>query len=317
MRLSVQREKVRFVSGDAECVAWHYPGTNGGCVVMAAGTAVTREPGTDAFAKRFNDAGFAVLAFDFRRLGESGGEPRQVVRIRDQVADWQAALGHAAGLPGVDAARLAVWGFSLAGGEVLQVAARNPQLAAAIAQTPLADGRAITPNAMRHTTPAALLRLVGLAVLDGLGALVGRRPLLVPAAGPRGSVAALTTPDAQDGTRALDPDGRHTDDWPQLVAARSALLPGLYRPIRHASAIRGPLLVVACEQDSSVLFEPGARAARLAPRGELLRLPGTHYAPFLDAHEPAVAGQLAFLRRHLLGAPAPDAGTALRQGGRA
>lgn len=66
MSMSLNREKVRFASGGTECVAWHYPGTNGGCVVMAGGGGVTKEPGTDRFAKRFNAAGFAVLAFDYR-----------------------------------------------------------------------------------------------------------------------------------------------------------------------------------------------------------------------------------------------------------
>jgi dienelactone hydrolase len=102
---------------------------------MAGGFAVTKEPATDMFAKRFCDAGFAVLAFDYRRLGESGGLPRQVVRIREQLADWQAAIGFAATLPGVDPARLAVWGFSASGGHIFSVAARNPGLAAAIAQS--------------------------------------------------------------------------------------------------------------------------------------------------------------------------------------
>ncbi len=27
VRVSVEREKVRFVSSDTECAAWHYPGT--------------------------------------------------------------------------------------------------------------------------------------------------------------------------------------------------------------------------------------------------------------------------------------------------
>lgn len=37
---------------------------------MAGGFAVTKEPGTDRFATRFADAGFGVLAFDYRGLGE-------------------------------------------------------------------------------------------------------------------------------------------------------------------------------------------------------------------------------------------------------
>jgi uncharacterized protein len=266
---------------------------------MAAGTAVTKEPGTDLFAGRFAEAGFAVLAFDYRHLGESGGTPRQVVRIGEQLADWQAALAFAGNLPDVDPARLAVWGFSLSGGQVFDVAARTPQLAAAIAQTPLADGRAVTRNALRHQTLPPLLRLTARGVLDAVGSLLGRPPRLVPLAGRPGSVAVLTTPDALDCDAALDPDGRHPS-WQQEVAARSALLLGSYRPGRSASRVSCPLLVVVCDEDSSVLAAPAAAAADRAPRGELVRLPGRHYAPFLAAHERAVDAELSFLRRHLL-----------------
>lgn len=100
MREFVQREKVRFASGNTDCAAWHYPGTNGASVIMTGGMGVNKEPGTDRFAIRFQDSGFAVLAFDYRHIGESGGQPRQVVRIKEQLADWQAAICFAATLPG-------------------------------------------------------------------------------------------------------------------------------------------------------------------------------------------------------------------------
>ena len=302
---SVEREKVRFASGGTECAAWHYPGGNGGCVIMAGGFAVTKEPATDRFARRFHDAGFTVLAFDYRRLGESGGEPRQVVRIGEQLDDWQAAIGFAATLPGVDPARIAIWGFSASGGHVFPVAARNPRLAAAIAQTPNADGPAAARNAARHQKPAAMLRLTGRGVLDALGGLVGRPPLLVPLVGEPGTVALLTTPDAQGGAAALDPDHRYPD-WQQTAAARSALRITAYRPGRHASRVSCPLLVLVCDQDTSALAEPSVAAARRAPRAELVRLPGGHYGPFADVHEEAVEAELAFLRRHLLAASVPQ-----------
>jgi fermentation-respiration switch protein FrsA (DUF1100 family) len=297
--VSAEREKVRFVSGDTECAAWHYPGSNGACVIMAGGFAVTKEPGTDLFARRFNEAGFAVLAFDYRRIGESGGQPRQVLPVRDQLADWQAAIACARTLPGVDPKRLAVWGFSATGGYVLRVAARNPELAAAIAQTPNADGLAASRNAARHQKPLALLRFTGRGILDALGGLVGRRPLLVPFVGQPGTVAMLTTPDSLDGDRALNPGNRYPD-WQQAVAARSALRFGFYRPGRDASRVRCPLLVLVCDQDQSALAEPAVRAAQRAPRAELVRMPGGHYEPFLGGHQEAVEAELSFLRRHLL-----------------
>ena len=196
---------------------------------MAGGTGVTKEPATDRFAPRFQQAGFSVLAIDFRRLGESGGEPRQIVRVREQLADLEAAIAFARTLPEVDRARVALWGFSLAGGHVFRVAAGDAGLAAAIAQAPLADGQAVAPNAMRSMTPPAALRLTARAALDALGRRVGREPLLVPLAGPRGTVASLTTPDGAKGPRALNPDNRYPD-WRQEVAAGSALRMGVLSP---------------------------------------------------------------------------------------
>jgi dienelactone hydrolase len=295
---SPQREPVRFTSGDTYCAAWHYPGANGACVVMAGGFGVTKEPATDAFARRFHEAGFSVLAFDYRRLGESGGEPRQVLRIRQQLADWQAAVEFAPTLRGVDPDRIAIWGFSASGGHILRVAARNPRLAAAIAQTPLVDGQAASRTAIPHTTPGAMLRLTGLAARDALRGLAGRDPLLVPLAGERGTVAALTTPDSLDWAKALA--AHRYPDWRPEIAARSALRPAFYRPVRYAARIRCPLLVVVCDGDQSTPADAALKAAARVPDAEVVHLPGSHYAPFMDAHEDAVGAELAFLRSRLL-----------------
>jgi pimeloyl-ACP methyl ester carboxylesterase len=85
-----------------------------------------------------------------------------------------------------------------------------------------------------------------------------------------------------------------------MVAARSALRLGFYQPGRYAARVRCPLLVVVCEADQCALAAPAVRAARRAPLAELVRLPGGHYAPFLDQHERAAEAELSFLRRHLL-----------------
>jgi fermentation-respiration switch protein FrsA (DUF1100 family) len=294
----MERHKVHFPSGDTTCAAFHYPGSNGACVIMAGGFGVTKEPGTDRFAKRFHAAGFTVLAFDYRHLGESGGQPRQVARIGEQLADWQAAIDFAPTLAGVDSARIAVWGFSVSGGHVLRVAAHNPDIAAVIAQTPFVDGQAATRNATRHQKPLAFVRFTGRAVLDAVGSLAGRPPRLVPLTAEPGTVALLTTPDALDGADALDPDNEY--DWQQEIAARSALRVGFYRPGRSASRVRCPLLVVVCDQDQSALPGPAVRAAKRAPDAELFRIAGGHYEPFLRSHEQVVETELTFLRRHLI-----------------
>jgi pimeloyl-ACP methyl ester carboxylesterase len=298
MDTAIKREKVEFLSGGQRCVAWHYPGSNGGCVVMAGGLAVTKEPATDLFARRFNRAGFAVLAFDYRRLGESDGLPRLVVRIGDSLGDWRAAIEIARTLPDVDPGKVAIWAFSASGGHVFPVAAHDRELAAAIAQTPLVDAPAVTPAVARYSTPLAQLRLMGRGVLDAIGGALGREPLLVPLTGDRGTVAVLSTPDALDADKALN-SSLHPE-WQQQVAARSILRLAAYRPGRHAPRVRCPLLVVVCDDDRAAPPGPAVRAAERAPRGELVRLPGGHYAPFMDAHEAAVELQVSFLERHLL-----------------
>ena len=296
--ISPSRTQVRFPSGDVTVAALHYAGTNGACVVMACGTGVTKEPGTDPFAPALQAAGFSVLAFDFRRLGASGGTPRQVVRVGDQIADYGAAIAYARTLPEVDPARIAIWGFSLAGGHVLRVAAAHPELAAAIAQAPLADGLAISASAMRSMTPGAAIRLQLRAARDLINRrLLRRSPVLVPLAGPRGAVASITTPDGARGGQVLDPDGRYPD-WEQSVAAASALRLALYRPVRVAGRVSCPLLVMVYDEDQTVLTAPPTRVAERAPRGEVVRLPGDHYAAFEDAHDATLEAEIAFLNRH-------------------
>jgi uncharacterized protein len=294
------RAKVRFPSGGRSCAAWHYPGTTDGCLVMAAGLAVTKEPGTDRLAARLHAAGFTVLAIDFRHLGESDGEPRQVTPFAEQRADFEAAIAFARTLPGVDPDRVAIWGFSSSGGHVLRVAAGTPGLAAAVAHAPLADGLAAFPNALRHQAPLAGARFFARGLRDLVGRRLGRAPLLVPLAGPRGTVTSLTTPDAQTGAAALNPDDAYPE-WRQEVAAGSALATGFYRPGRAAARVACPLLVVVYDDDGVAPPSAAAAAGARAPRGEVAHLPGGHYAAFLDQHEPTIDVLLAFLRRHLLG----------------
>lgn len=308
MEILPSRKKVHFPSGGEKCAAWHYTGRNRSCVVMTGGFAVTKEPATDLFAKRLNEAGFAVLAFEYRRIGESEGQPRLAPRLRDERADWHAAIEFARTLPDVDPTKVAIWAFSSSGGHIFPVAARDPVLAAAITQTPLADAPRALPAAARYSTPLAQLRLMSRAVLDTLGGMLGGKPLLVPLTGERGTVAMLSTPDGLQGDEALN--ASRYPEWQQKVAARSVLRLGSYRPGRYAPRVQCPLLVMVCDDDRTAPPGPAIRAAKRAPRGELVRLPGGHYAPFMEAHEQAVELEVTFLERHLLGdardAPIPD-----------
>jgi pimeloyl-ACP methyl ester carboxylesterase len=292
-----ERRKVTFSSGRERRAAWHYPAESGACVVMAPGYAVTKEAGCDRYAAAFQAAGYSVLAFDYRGFGESAGEPRLVARVSEQLADWDAAIGSAADLPEVDPGRLAIWGYSVSGAHVLPVAARHPELAAAVAISAPVDGSAASRAALRHQSLGAALRLGGRGLLDTLGSPFGAQPRLVPLVGERGTVAMLTAPDALDGPRALNAE--RYPEWQRQIAARSALRVGFYRPARFARRIECPLLVLSYEDDQLAPVSAAAKVARKAARAEFFSPPGGHFEFLLDGYQEALARQLEFLGRHL------------------
>ena len=144
----MQRTDVVFSSDGVECAAWLYRPDGEGphpVVVMAHGFSATREQRLDAYADRFRTAGMGVLLFDYRHFGASAGEPRQLLDIGRQQADFRAAIAHARATDWIDPARVALFGSSFSGGHVLVVAARDPQIASVVAQCPFTDGLASLP----------------------------------------------------------------------------------------------------------------------------------------------------------------------------
>lgn len=263
------------------------------CVVLAHGFAGIKEARLDAYAERFAEAGYAALVFDYRHHGDSGGEPRLLISIKRQHEDWRAAIAHARGLDGIDADRIALWGTSFAGGHVLVIAAEDPRIAAVISQAPHMDG---IPT-LNAAGPANVRRMTVAGLRDLAGGLLGRPPRLMPVVGPPGTLAAMNSPDAEPGYRALIPPGH---PWPNRFVPRAVLnLPG-YRPVRKARLVKAPLLVQVMTDDVVTPPKPAGRAAAEAPRGESIEYSGGHFDVYVgERFERAVADQIDFLQRNL------------------
>ena len=183
---SVSCSEICFPSGGETIAAtWYRPDVLAAavpCVVMGHGFTLTRRDGIPEYAQRLAAAGFAALAFDYRHWGDSTGNPRGWISLREQLADWQAAVRHARTLQGVDAGRIAVWGFSMGGGHALLTAARDTRIAATVALMPSTDPLAALP-------PVAVgLRMIGRALRE----VITRRTVTMPAPGPPGSFAVIT-----------------------------------------------------------------------------------------------------------------------------
>jgi dienelactone hydrolase len=290
------RADASFESEGTRCAAWVYRPDGDGphpCIVLGHGFSSVRDQRLDAYAERFAAAGMAAVAFDYRHFGDSDGEPRQLVDIERQLADWQAALEFARDLEGVDRERVALWGSSFSGGHVVEAAARDGGVAAVVSQVPFTDGL----SALRAGGARSALRLTVAGLRDELRARRGREPFYLPAVGPPGSVAGMTRPEAEPGFLGLTgPDS----SWVNRYTARVGLKLTGYRPYRKLPDTGCPVLVCIAERDQTTPPGPAAKAAERAPNATLLRYPRGHFEVYVgDAFERAVADQTAFLEREL------------------
>lgn len=294
---AAERTQTAFDSAGARCagVLFRPEGASGDvpAVVLGHGFGALKEGRLDAYAQRFAAAGFAAMTFDYRHFGESEGQPRQVVDIRGQQADWRAAIAHARGLEGIDPDRVAAWGSSFGGGHAICTAAQDQRLAAAVAQVPFTSGLAT----LREIEPRRVAWLTTQGLIDRAGAIAGREAHTIPTVGPAGTMAAMTADDAAEGYAGMYPEGF---DWRNEVAARVMLTFALYEPVRRAAKVACPLLVQAGTDDHITPPGPSIRAAERAPRGELITYPLKHFEIYVGApFERAVDDQVEFLQRHL------------------
>jgi fermentation-respiration switch protein FrsA (DUF1100 family) len=109
-------------------------------IVMAGGWCYVKELIQPQYAQYFVDAGFAVLIFDYRRMGASGGLPRQHINPYDQQEDYKAAISYIETRPEVDASRIGIWGISYSGGHVLVVGATDARVKCIVSNIPVVDG---------------------------------------------------------------------------------------------------------------------------------------------------------------------------------
>ncbi|MEU3036783.1 alpha/beta hydrolase [Streptomyces griseoaurantiacus] len=292
------RTDLTFLSAGVPCAAWLFTPEDAGerphgIVVMGHGLGLTRRAGLERYARRFSEAGLAVLVFDYRGFGDSGGSPRETVHVRRQLADWRAAVATARSLPGVDPARVAVWGTSFAGGHVLRIAAEDPAIAAVVAQCPFTDGLA----SAARLWPGALLRLLPPLLDDLLRAATGRPPRMVAAAADPGTPALMTGGDARAGYEALTEDGTPPAN---RLAARSGLSILAYRPGTAARRIRVPLLVHLCREDALAPAGTSRRHVGRAADPHIVEAPVGHFEIYQGEHfDRTVTEQTAFLRRTL------------------
>lgn len=292
---NVPSNRVVFTSGGDDCVGYLFqPATSGApvpCVVLGHGFTGTQDRLLGS-AERFAAEGMAALTFDYRNFGESGGDPRQLIRIEDQLEDFRNAIAFARRQPGIDPERIGLWGSSLGGGHVIILAAEDDRIAAVVAQVPF-NG---VPKQVEGRSPGTTLKVLAAMARDTIRGWLGRSPAYIKAVGEQGEVAVMASAEAQKTIDAMD-----SEKWENRVAPRVLWEMMRYKPGKVAARITAPVLVCIAEFDKETLAETQVALAA-GPQATLKRYPIEHFDIYRpDVRERVISDQAAFFAKALLG----------------
>lgn len=297
----VVRRDLRFRCGETTCAAWLYvpPGGRAALVVMGHGFAGTRDVALPGFALHFAQSGLAVLVFDYRSFGASGGAPRQLVDPWRQIDDWRAALAFGRGLDAIDGTRVALFGTSLGAGLALMAAADpSADVRAVVAQVPLVDSQREGDATFYGAGWLARLLLTGWA--DLAWEKLTAQTIEIPAIAPSGGFGMIVDDAAFAAVeKATLPDSTYRN----AVAAHSPFTFDDWNPAPSAAALQVPVLLVASRKDRFAPFAAVEALAARNPNASIAEIEGDHFDVYSPpVRERALALETAFLARHL-GAP--------------
>jgi pimeloyl-ACP methyl ester carboxylesterase len=242
------------------------PGGKLAAVVLVSGTSASERDevvaGVPIFAQLANalaDAGYLVVRYDDRGMGQSGGRS-EAASYEDYAADARAVVAYLFKRKDVDPKRTAIIGYGDGGWVSLVAAAREPKLGAlALIATPSISGTELVLEQQRQ-----LFERSGTTAAAQQAAVDQQKKIL----------QAVVTGKDWD---AVPPDIRRRVDSPLY---RSFLT---FDPSQTLAKIRQPLLIVQADLDKEVPVYHGEQLAQLgrsrlrARSTDFVRLPGLNH----------------------------------------
>ena len=296
------RTDIYFQSHGVTCRGWFY--TPDGApeaapaILMSHGFSAVKEQGLDGFARGFRDAGFAVLAFDYRFLGASDGTPRGRIIPQEQHDDNRAALAWLSRQAGVDPRRIGIWGSSYSGGHALFMGAMDPRIKVVVAQVPAIH------------TAQSLIAMAGREGFDGYLALLaqdhdarnaGQPGGEIAVVAPPGEPSVLATPDSH--AWFMNSGAKDAPNWLNRTSLESVARLAEYWPAAFIDLISPrPLLIQAASRDTLIPIEQVRAAfARAGEPKKLVEFAGGHFDlyPGEPFHEPALANAVDWFKTYL------------------
>lgn len=287
----------RIAAGGVELDGWLYTPARPGpapLIVMSPGFSALKSHYLTDFAERFAQAGFAVVLYDHRNFGASGGDVRGEIDPHQQVADMRDVVSWAGTLPEVDADRIGVWGSSYSGGHAIMMGALDRRVRCVVSQVPTISGY------------QSLLRRAG----ERLHAVRAdfQRDRAARYAGEAPGERRVCSEDGVAGLYAGD-DARafytmaaaRAAGWENRVTLRSSELASAYEPGSWIDRVSPtPLLMLVAERDTVTPTDLALAAYERALEPKRLEiLPGGHFDPYVAQAERAIRAAVDWFVTHL------------------
>lgn len=339
---SISKDTVEYIGGDGKTKLrghWHYSSVAndadpdaGPVVVMAHGFGLTQTQGLQKYITAFQKAGMNVFTFDYATFGESDGVPRHQVCPESHVADLRSTVEmittrantssdeNDSAMKKVDPTRIGLWGTSLGGGHVLQLASDpsfillNPSVQAIVSQVPhLTIGLKSLIVPSLKVTPVDALKGLGYITLalikSALYALIFNKPSYYPLVGLPGTPAMMQNPGDYAGYLRLVESEKDTDShtngasgWTNAATPVSGLKVVMqYCPMRNVDRITTPTLLLAAENDTLCPAKYVEEAHNKIPKSEYYLSQNTGHFDIYDGRELVVSleKEVLFFQKHL------------------
>jgi uncharacterized protein len=276
-----------------------------GCVIFANGFSGTMDWILPRFATRFSQAGFACFIFDYRHLGESEGHPRQIIDLQKQRIDLLQAVKFVRDHYALKGSKIALWGTSLGGSHVINLASTDPEIEAVIGNMPAIDAfkganvkaKAKAARASMWQVIASSFGLLAAGLLDVAKGRLGLEPYYIKVFSTKGR-AIFTDPALTERFRKVS---EGSASWQNKVAARVIFNLPVYRE-GTIEKIKAPILVTLAEKDIELSNEYLRQMFSKSKSVEIKEYPYDHFSMYHgEGFETVVKDQISFLRKILTG----------------
>jgi uncharacterized protein len=263
-------------------------------LVMGPGIGLVKSGGLPPFCDAFNTEGYAAITIDHLSFGGSQGTPRNVLNVDQELQDYRDVIAWARTQNMFDPEKVVSWGTSFGGMHAAALISEDHRLAASIAQCPVVDGfLASMMLPLSRSVP-----MMAISIADTVGSWFGMNAIYLTTAGNKNSgLAILKAHDVEEGWARLMPEDGSS--FLNQLAARSLLSIITHRPGLRTHRSTKPFLVVSTEYDTVAPLSAARKAAKAAPLGEIVVIPGGHFDLYKggSGFEKNIAAQLEFLRR--------------------